>query len=86
MAQITKEARPKAEGVGRTRGRKIKGERQDKGKILRPRTTATLLPPKSTSSASLKANGGIRKKQYSKLTVTRKKKIERRERLLLATR
>ena len=35
MAQITKEARPKAEGVGRTRGRKIKGERQGKGKILR---------------------------------------------------
>ena len=33
MAQITKDARPKVEGVGRTRRRKIKGERQGKGKI-----------------------------------------------------
>ena len=43
MAQITKDARPKVEGVGRTRGRKIKGERQGKGKI--PRATHNSYSP-----------------------------------------
>ena len=35
MAQITRDARTKEEEVGRARGRKIKGKRQGKGKILR---------------------------------------------------
>ena len=53
MAQITKDARPKVEGVGRTRGRKIKGERQGKGKILRATHNNFMrIPPKGTSIQS----------------------------------
>ena len=48
MAQITKEARPKVEGVGRTRGRKIKGDRQGKGKTLR--ATHNRGPPSDASN------------------------------------